>query len=63
MSLYHCIFKSKDISPEAKRGAYIALVVSIALYGFETWRVTAEQNRKLESLYNDCARKMKGISM
>ena len=36
-ALSKCVFKSRKISLPAKRAAYVALVLSILLYGSECW--------------------------
>ena len=55
--------KTKNISLEAKRAAYVTCVLSILLYGCECWANTAEIRRKLTSFHNRCARTMVGINM
>ena len=55
------LFKSDDISLPAKRAAYVALVLSILLYGSECWAITARMRRKLRSFHRFCCRTMFGI--
>ena len=43
------VFKNKDISKNAKKVAYISIVVSILLYGCELWALTAAGRRKLRA--------------
>ena len=57
------IFKNKGISIPAKRAAYVAIVMSILLYGSEMWAISAADRRKLHSFHNRCARTICGISM
>ena len=57
------VFASKDISLPAKRAAYVALVLSILLYGCECWAITASMRRKVQSFHNRCSRIMCGINM
>jgi hypothetical protein len=61
-SLSRLVFRSTEISPAAKREAYVALVLSILLYGSECWCLTAELWGKLRSFHNRCARAMCRIS-
>jgi hypothetical protein len=62
-ALSKCIFKSPDISLPAKREAYVALVLSILLYGCECWCLTEELWAKLRAFHHSCARRMCRISM
>ena len=43
------VFKNKDISMNAKKVAYIVIIVSILLYGCELWAPTAAGRRKLRA--------------
>ena len=62
-SLSRLVFKSTSISTTAKREAYVALVLSILLYGSEGWCLTAELWGKLRRFHNRCARSMCRITM
>jgi len=57
-SLSKLVFQSASVSPAAKREAYVALVLSILLYGSEGWCLTAALWRKLRSFHHRCARRM-----
>ena len=52
----------KAMSKEVKLRVYSASVLSVLLYGSETWNVTAAEIRRLESFHNRCLRCMFGIS-
>ena len=62
-SLSRLVFSSTSISTTAKREAYVALVLSILLYGSEGWCLTAELWGKLRRFHNRCARSMCRITM
>ena len=57
-ALSKCVFKSRSISLSAKRAAYVALVLSILLYGSECWCLTATLWRKLRTFHRSCTRAM-----
>ena len=57
-ALSKCVFKSRKISLPAKRAAYVALVLSILLYGSECWCLTAALWRKLRTFHRSCTRAM-----
>ena len=57
------VFKNKDISMNAKKVAYIAIVVSILLYGCELWALTAAGRRKLRAFHHRCVRSICGVNM
>ena len=56
-ALKHCLFKSKDVSIEAKRGVYNGLVLAILLFGAEHWCLTAKMVRMRWHTYAQCALK------
>ena len=62
-SLKKCVFRSRDIVLEAKKMVYLSMVLSIVLYGSESWSVSAEMMRKLESFHRMCIRSMCRINM
>jgi hypothetical protein len=62
-SLSKLVFRSAQVSAKAKREAYVALVLSILLYGSEGWCLTAALWRKLRSFHHRSARAMCRISM
>ena len=46
------VFAVKAMSKEVKLRVYSASVLSVLLYGSETWNVTAAEIRKLEAFHN-----------
>ena len=58
----HPILKSKNISLQVKVKLYRSLVVSIFLYGCESWTTTAETERRIQAFEMKCLRKLLGIS-
>jgi hypothetical protein len=62
-ALSDCLLLSPHISLPAKREAYVALVLSILLYGCECWCLTADLWAKLSSFHHSCARRMCRITM
>ena len=55
-ALSKCVFKSRRISLPAKREAYVALVLSILLYGSECWCLTKTLWQKLRTFHRSCTR-------
>ena len=53
---------SKDIRKERKLNIYIALIKSSLLYGFETWRLTENNKRRVEATEMDAPRRSSRIS-
>jgi hypothetical protein len=62
-ALRKCFFSNKDISCKDKGTVYVALVLSILLYGSECWCLTEKLFNKLRSFHNSCARAMCLITM
>ena len=58
-----CVFKRKDITKEAKVVVYNSLILSILLYGSESWALTKKHRDKLRGLHRKCVRSMCRISM
>jgi len=56
------IWKSKEISFPIKLKLYKALIQTILLYGSETWTLTAETAKRIQSFETKCHRKLLGIS-
>jgi len=56
------IWKSKNISFTTKYKLYKSLVVSILLYGCETWTLTAESERKVQAFESKAHRKLLRIA-
>ena len=56
------ILQNKNISLPVKIKLYRTLIVSIFLYGCESWTTTAETERRIEAFEMKCLRKILGIS-
>ena len=56
------IWKSKEISFPTKMKLYKSLVLSILLYGCESWTMTAETTKRIQTFETKCFRQMLGIS-
>ena len=57
-ALRKCIFASSDIAFTAKSAVYIALILSILLYGSESWCLTENLFRQLRTFHHRCIRAM-----
>ena len=57
------IFRNRSIRMKAKRGVYEALVLSLMLYGCESWALTNADLRRLESTHNYCVRTICGKTL
>ena len=60
--LQKSIFQNRHLSVETKRKVYRAVVLSVLLYGAETWTIKAESVRRLSSFHNRCIRTILGVS-
>ena len=56
------VFFNCTFSTDTKRAVYKAVVVSILLYGAETWTLKAPDVRRLNSFYNRCVRTILGVT-
>ena len=56
------IWQSSNISFKTKYRLFRSLVISIFLYGCETWTVLKESEKRIQSFENKCHRKLLGIS-
>ena len=56
------IWKSKEISFTSKFKLYKSLVLSIALYGCESWTLSTELESRIQSFEMKCFRRLLGIS-
>ena len=54
--------QNKAISFPSKTKLYTSLVLSILLYGCDSWTLTAELERQIQCFQNNCYRSMLGIS-
>ena len=57
-ALRKCIFASQTIAFKAKSALYVALILSILLYGSESWCLTEKLLRKLRTFHHRCVRAM-----
>ena len=55
-------WKSNNISFTTKYRLYQSLVVSILLYGCETWTLLADSEKRIQAFETKCLRKLLGIS-
>ena len=62
-SLLKCVFKRKDVTKEAKVAVYNSRVLSVLLYGCESWSLTQRLRDKLRSFHRACVRSMCRINM
>ena len=62
MAKHSKIWKSKEISFPAKMKLYKSLVLSILLYGCESWTMTAKTTKRIQMFETKCFRQMLGIS-
>ena len=61
MTKLNKIWRSKDISFKTKLKLYKALIVSILLYGCESWTLTAETTRRVQTFETKCFRRLLNI--
>ena len=52
------MFARKDVTLEGKRAVYTALILSVLLYGSESWVLTEELWGKLRVYHAQCVRGM-----
>ena len=60
--LQKSIFQDRRLSVETKRRVYEAAVLSVLLYGAETWSIKAESVRRLSGFHNRCIRTIMGVT-
>ena len=56
------VFCDEVLSVATKRHVYRAAVLSVLLYGAETWALKAKEARKLNSFHNRCVRAILGVT-
>ena len=56
------VFQNHRLAVETKREVYRATVLSVLLYGRETWTVKAQSVRRLNSFHICCIRAIMGVS-
>jgi hypothetical protein len=62
-ALSSCIFSKKDIDLKVKGRIYVSLVLSVLLYGSETWALREDLSQRLRSFHHRCVRTMCRITM
>ena len=55
------IWKKKNLSLTTKLRLYSSLVVSVLLYGSETWTLLKENARKIQAFHMQCQRRILGV--
>ena len=58
-----CVFKNKDISIATKWTAYMVLVMSILLFGSESWTLRIEDLRRLQTFHHAAVRRICGVTL
>ena len=61
-SLWQSVFADKAINVKVKCKLYKAVVLSVLLYGSESWALTAAQSRSLEVFHRSCLRRTAGVT-
>ena len=57
------IFETKHVELQTKKAVYLTLVVSILLFGAESWCLTEELLDRLRVFHNQCIRTMCGVTL
>ena len=60
--LQRSVFQNRHLSTDTKRTVYRAAVLSVLLYGAETWAVKANSLRRLSGFHNRCIRSIMGVT-
>ena len=61
-SLRKPVFQNSKLSLATKKTVYRAVVMSVLLYGAETWTLKAAHNHRLNVFHNQCVRTILGVS-
>ena len=61
MAKLNKIWSSKDISFATKIKLFKTIVLSILIYGSESWTLTADSTKRVQAFENKCYRRMLGI--
>ena len=56
------IIKAKNVKLETKINIYNAIVLSILLYGCETWQIYVTDQKSLDAFHRRCLRKILGVT-
>ena len=62
-ALRNCLFSSSRICPDAKTIVYVGLILSIMLYGSETWSLTEKLYNQLRRFHARCVRAMCRVNL
>ena len=62
-ALCECIFSKIQVSYQAKRTAFVSIIIPTLLYGAETWAISSGSLRKLQSFHNRCVRRMCRVNL
>ena len=57
-----CVFLCSALSLDIKRMVYRSVVLSVLLYGSETWTIKARQLHRLNIFHGSCVRAILGVS-
>ena len=60
--LKKAVFQNPHLSTATRRKVYQATVMSVLLYGAETWATKAKSMRRLNGFHNHCVRTIMGVS-
>ena len=63
MGILRPSFRRRDLGLKVKAKMYVALVLSILLYGNECWTMTAELMNELKNFHHSCVRSLCGVNM
>ena len=58
-----CVFKSHNLSKETKPRAFRTLVMSVLLYGAETWAMSQQDSNKWRMFQMRCLRDILGLTL
>ena len=61
-SLYHPLWKRKQVSVKTKMAIYRSAVLPVLLYGSETWVLSVKESERLEVFQMKCLRQILGIT-
>ena len=61
-ALKKSIFRTRYIKPCTKKNVYTTIILSILLYGSESWCLTEKLMNRLRTFHNQCIRTMCGVT-
>ena len=61
-ALQKSVFGIKNVPLKSKKAIFESIVLGILLLGSESWVLTTKLNKRLDSFYNRCVRRMCGLS-